>query len=181
VDLPVNPPIPPMLAKRVDELPAKGDWIFEPSGMVFARWCFAMEMRFSSKSRDENHSIVTFLSCWNHLRAALPARCVLDGEMVIVKNDGLDFVCGCNSLASGCIARKAVIGTEPGIICILRSALPWRSRSLRRRRFKSDAHQLEVALLDLAAPPIHLTPANTPIGALPPDWSAVFEGAGLDV
>src|SRR5271168_2919660 len=31
MDLPVNPPILPMLAKRVDELPAEGDWVFEPN------------------------------------------------------------------------------------------------------------------------------------------------------
>ena len=31
-----------------------------PSGMVFARWRFAMEMRFSFKAATANHSIATF-------------------------------------------------------------------------------------------------------------------------
>src|SRR5580700_5417131 len=91
VDLPVNPPIPPMLAKRVDELPAKGDWIFEPKWDGFRALVFRDGNEIFIQSRDEKPLNRYFPELLEPLRAALPARCVLDGEMVIVKNDGLDF------------------------------------------------------------------------------------------
>ena len=91
VDLPVNPPILPMLAKRVDELPAEGDWIFEPKWDGFRALVFRDEDEIFIQSRDEKPLNRYFPELLEPLRAALPARCVLDGEIVIVKNDGLDF------------------------------------------------------------------------------------------
>jgi ATP-dependent DNA ligase len=91
VDLPVNPPILPMLAKRVDELPAEGDWIFEPKWDGFRALVFRDADEIFIQSRDGKPLNRYFPELLEPLRAALPARCVLDGEMVIVKNDGLDF------------------------------------------------------------------------------------------
>ena len=91
MDLPVNPPILPMLAKRVDELPAEGDWVFEPKWDGFRALVFRDGDEIFIQSRDEKPLNRYFPELLEPLRAALPARCVLDGEMVIVKNDGLDF------------------------------------------------------------------------------------------
>ena len=80
-----------MLAKRVVELPAEGDWIFEPKWDGFRALVFRDGDEIFIQSRDEKPLNRYFPELLEPLRAALPARCVLDGEMVIVKNDGLDF------------------------------------------------------------------------------------------
>jgi ATP-dependent DNA ligase len=53
VDLPPNPPILPMLAKRVDALPAEGDWIFEPKWDGFRALVFRDGDEIFIQSRDE--------------------------------------------------------------------------------------------------------------------------------
>src|ERR1700733_4620576 len=88
VDLPVNPPILPMLAKRVDELPAEGDWVFEPKWDGFRALVFRDGDELFIQSRDEKPLNRYFPELLEPLRAALPPRCVLDVEMVIVENDG---------------------------------------------------------------------------------------------
>ena len=80
-----------MLAKRVDELPAGEDWIFEPKWDGFRALVFRDGDEILIQSRDEKPLDRYFPELLDPLRSALPARCVLDGEIVIVKNDGLDF------------------------------------------------------------------------------------------
>ena len=91
VQLPVNPPLLPMLAKRVGELPAEGDWIFEPKWDGFRALIFRDGDEILIQSRDEKPLNRYFPELLDPLRSALPARCVLDGEIVIVKDNGLDF------------------------------------------------------------------------------------------
>src|ERR1700730_18593872 len=80
-----------MLAKRVDELPAEGDWIFEPKWDGFRALVFRDGDEILIQSRDEKPLNRYFPELLEPLRSALPAQCVLDGEMVIVKDNGLDF------------------------------------------------------------------------------------------
>ncbi len=87
----MNPPILPMLAKRVSELPAEGDWVFEPKWDGFRALVFRDGDEILIQSRDEKPLDRYFPELLEPLRSVLPTRCVLDGEMVIVKNDGLDF------------------------------------------------------------------------------------------
>src|SRR5690349_18609816 len=91
MDLAVNSPVLPMLAKRVSELPEDGNWIFEPKWDGFRALVFRDGDEIFIQSRDEKPLNRYFPEVVESLRAALPMRCVLDGEMVIVKNDGLDF------------------------------------------------------------------------------------------
>src|SRR5438309_10500873 len=92
VDLPVNPPLLPMLAKRVDELPTGDEYIFEPKWDGFRALVFRDGDEILIQSRDEKPLNRYFPELLEPLHSALPARCVLDGEMVIVKNNELDFV-----------------------------------------------------------------------------------------
>jgi len=62
-----------------------------PSGTVFAPLVFRDADEIFIQSRDGKPLNRYFPELLEPLRATLPARCVLDGEMVIVKNDGLDF------------------------------------------------------------------------------------------
>src|SRR5712692_8601646 len=80
-----------MLAKRVDELPAEGDWIFEPKWDGFRALVFRDGDEIFIQSRDEKPLNRYFPELLEPLLAALPTRCVLDGEIVIAKNGALDF------------------------------------------------------------------------------------------
>ena len=87
----MNPPILPMLAKRVGALPDGEDWIFEPKWDGFRALVFRDGDEILIQSRDEKPLNRYFPDLIEPLRATLPSQCVLDGEIVIVKNDGLDF------------------------------------------------------------------------------------------
>src|SRR5438132_7886398 len=80
-----------MLAKRVDELPEGGTWIFEPKWDGFRALVFRDRDEIEIQSRDEKPLNRYFPELLDTLRSQLPARCVLDGEIVIAKDGGLDF------------------------------------------------------------------------------------------
>src|SRR5437764_12824059 len=80
-----------MLANRVGELPVGGEWIFEPKWDGFRALVFRDGDEILLQSRDEKSLNRYFPELLDPLRAQLPARCVLDGEIVIAKDNGLDF------------------------------------------------------------------------------------------
>src|SRR5687768_166650 len=89
--LAVNPPILPMLAKRVGELPVGGTWIFEPKWDGFRALIFRDGDEILIQSRDEKSLNRYFPELIEPLQAQLPTRCVLDGEIVVANDNGLDF------------------------------------------------------------------------------------------
>src|SRR5271154_2996361 len=91
MNLPVNPPTLPMLAKRIDELPAGQTRIFEPKWGGVRALIFRDRDEIHIQSRDAKSLNRYFPELIEPLNAQLPARCVLDGEIVVAKNDGLDF------------------------------------------------------------------------------------------
>src|SRR5215468_8672584 len=80
-----------MLAKRVSELPVGGNWVFEPKWDGFRALVFRDGDEILIQSRDEKPLDRYFPELLEPLRLSLPARCVLDGELVIVRDGGLDF------------------------------------------------------------------------------------------
>src|SRR3954463_5682981 len=91
MDLPVNPPVLPMLAKRVSELPTGETWLFEPKWDGFRTLVFRDGDELFIQSRDEKPLDRYFPELVRTLKEQLPARCVLDGEIVIARDGGLDF------------------------------------------------------------------------------------------
>src|SRR6185295_12814945 len=89
--LPVNPPVLPMLAKRVGELPSGGSWIFEPKWDGFRCLVFRDGDEIYLQSRDEKPLARYYPEMLPPLAAQLPKRCVLDGELVIAQGGALDF------------------------------------------------------------------------------------------
>jgi len=81
MQLPVNPPLSPMLAKRVDELPTGDDYIFEPKWDGFRALIFRDADEILIQSRDEKPLNRYFPELLEPFRSALPVRCVLDGEI----------------------------------------------------------------------------------------------------
>src|SRR5438105_1344159 len=89
--LAVNPPVLPMLAKRVDEIPLSGDWLYEPKWDGFRVLVFRDGDEVLIQSRDEKSLNRYFPEMIDPFRKELPAKCVLDGELVVTNKDRLDF------------------------------------------------------------------------------------------
>jgi ATP-dependent DNA ligase len=177
VDLPVNPPILPMLAKRVDDLPLGETWIFEPKWDGFRALVFRDGDEIHIQSRDEKPLNRYFPELLDPLRSQLPARCVLDGEIVIARNNALDFESLQLRLHPAASRVKLLSQQIPASIVFF-DLLSEGSRDLRGEPFQKRRRELE-ALLASATPPIHLTPA-TRESSVASDWFRRFEGAGLD-
>src|ERR1700753_1130059 len=90
MDLPVNPPVAPMLAKPIDKIPV-GDYIFEPKWDGFRSIVFRDGDEVEIGSRNERPMTRYFPELVAAVRAELPERCVIDGEIVVATDHGLDF------------------------------------------------------------------------------------------
>src|SRR5215831_7740653 len=166
-----------MLAKRVSELPAAGHWIFEPKWDGFRALVFRDGDEILLQSRDEKPLNRYFPELLETLRSQLPARCVLDGEIVIAKSDGLDFE-ALQLRLHPAASRVKLLSQEIPASIVFFDLLCEGDRDLRGEPFQSRRQKLE-SLLASAAPPIHLTPA-TYESSVASDWFRRFEGAGLD-
>ena len=80
-----------MLAKPADELPSDDGWLFEPKWDGFRAIVFRDGDEVYTQSRDLKPLDRYFPELADPLRAALPERCILDGEVVISKDGELDF------------------------------------------------------------------------------------------
>jgi ATP-dependent DNA ligase len=177
VNLPVNPPVLPMLAKRVEELPVGDAWIFEPKWDGFRALVFRDGDEILIQSRDEKPLNRYFPELLEPLREQLPARCVLDGEIVIARNGGLDFDSLQLRLHPAASRVKLLSGQIPASFVFF-DLLCVGDRDLRGEPFLTRRRELE-SMLSAAAAPIHLTPASVE-SSVASDWFRRFEGAGLD-
>ena len=177
MELPVNPPVLPMLAKRVDQLPASGDWIFEPKWDGFRALIFRDGKEVMIQSRDEKPLNRYFPELIDPLLKQLPAKCVLDGEIVIAQKGALDFDSLQLRLHPAASRVKLLSEQIPSSIVFF-DLLAEGKRDLRKQAFAERRSKLE-SLLSSIKPPLHLTPATSDF-ALASDWFRRFEGAGLD-
>jgi len=175
--LPVNPPVLPMLAKRVGELPLGATWIFEPKWDGFRALVFRDGDEILIQSRDGKSLNRYFPELLEPLRSQLPARCVLDGEIVVAKNEGLDFE-ALQLRIHPAASRVKLLSQEIPASIVFFDLLSEGDRDLRPESFESRRKALE-RLLSSAAPPIHLTPVTSE-SRVASDWFRRFEGAGLD-
>jgi ATP-dependent DNA ligase len=175
--LPVNPPILPMLAKRVGALPVGADWIFEPKWDGFRALVFREGEEILIQSRDEKPLNRYFPELLEPLRSALPARCVLDGELVIVKGNSLDFD-ALQLRLHPAASRVNLLSRQTPASFVFFDLLCNGDRDVRGEPFQNRRRELE-SLISSAPPPIHLTPASDD-RTIAADWFRRFEGAGLD-
>ena len=166
-----------MLAKRVGELPAEGDWIFEPKWDGFRALVFRDGDEIEIQSRDEKPLNRYFPEVVEAVRAELPPRCVLDGEIVIQRDGALDFDALQLRLHPAASRVKLLSEQMPASVVFF-DLLCEGERDLRSEPFQTRRQQLE-KLLSSAEPPVHLTPA-TRERSTASDWFSRFEGAGLD-
>jgi len=166
-----------MLAKRVDALPAGEGWIFEPKWDGFRTLIFRDGGEILIQSRDEKPLNRYFPELLDPLRAQLPDRSVLDGEIVIARNGSLDF----DSLQlrlHPAASRAKLLSQQIPASVVFFDLLCQGVRDLRGEPFERRRRELE-SLLSRAVAPIHLTP-STSDPAVASDWFRRFEGAGLD-
>jgi ATP-dependent DNA ligase len=166
-----------MLAKRVDDLPAGDTWIFEPKWDGFRALVFKDRDEIEIQSRDEKPLNRYFPELVETLRRQLPSRCVLDGEIVIAKNGGLDFE-ALQLRLHPAASRVKLLSKEIPASIVFFDLLCEGQDDLRAEPFENRRHRLET-LLSSVTPPIHLTPA-TRESSVASDWFRRFEGAGLD-
>ena len=166
-----------MLAKRVRELPTDGDWIFEPKWDGFRALVFRDGDEILIQSRDEKSLNRYFPELLEPLRSALPSRCVLDGEIVIVRDNGLDFE-ALQLRLHPAASRVNLLSRQTPSSFVFFDLLCQGDLDLRGEPFQTRRRELEV-LISSAPPPVHLTPA-TDDRSIASDWFRRFEGAGLD-
>jgi ATP-dependent DNA ligase len=176
--LPFDPPIEPMLAKPADALPEGDGWLFEPKWDGFRALVFRDGDETLIQSRDLKPLDRYFPELDAPLRASLPERCVVDGEVVIAGDGGLDFEALLLRIHPAASRVKMLAEQSPASY-VAWDLLALGDEDLRDVPQGERRVRLEAVLLDLATPPVHLTPATTD-RALAVDWFDRFEGAGLD-
>src|SRR5687767_3185564 len=156
--LPVNPPVLPMLAKAVAELPEGDGWIFEPKWDGFRALVFRDGREVFIQSRDGKPLARYYPELIEPLKAQLPDRCVLDGEIVVVRPGRLDFE-ALQLRLHPAASRIEKLSRELPASFVFFDLLCQGDRDLRPVPFRDRRLALE-ALLARADPPIHLTPAT---------------------
>jgi ATP-dependent DNA ligase len=170
------PPVAPMLAKLTRELPEDG-LLYEPKWDGFRCIVFRDGDEIELGSRNERPFNRYFPELIDALKANLPARIVLDGEIVIAGPGGLDFD-GLQQRIHPAASRVAKLAQETPASFVAFDILADGDDDLRSEPFETRRARLERALADVR-PPIHVTPA-TRDPALAREWFERFEGAGLD-
>lgn len=176
MSLPVEPPLEPMLARGAEEMPSGEDLVYEPKWDGFRALVFHDGQRMEILSRNGLPLARYFPELVPALAAALAGRCVVDGEVVIAGDRGLDFdALQLRMHPAESRIRKLAAATPAWFIAFDLLAigdddlrmLPLRER--RERLVGSLAPHAQVALTPQTAD------LETARG-----WFERFEGAGLD-
>nr|CTQ95806.1 ATP-dependent DNA ligase (EC 6.5.1.1) LigC [Kibdelosporangium sp. MJ126-NF4] len=171
------PPVKPMLAKAVHEVPRTPGLSYEPKWDGFRCVVFRDGDEIELGSRNDRPLTRYFPELAELLREALPQRCVVDGEIVIVTDAGLDF--GALQLRlHPAASRVNKLAAETPASFVAFDLLALDDRSLMAEPFAQRRSLLESVLDDKLAR-VHLTPLTTDPDVAQ-DWFTRFEGAGFD-
>ncbi|MEU4322301.1 ATP-dependent DNA ligase [Nocardia fluminea] len=177
MDLPVMPPVRPMLAKSTPSLPREPGLSYEPKWDGFRCIVFRDGDEIELGSRNDRPLTRYFPELAELLKQALPPRCVIDGEIVVVTEHGLDFDTLQQRLHPAA-SRVTKLAAETPASFVAFDLLALDDRDLTTEPFSHRRRELE-SLLDAAPGRIHLTPI-TQDPDVAQDWFTRFEGAGFD-
>lgn len=178
MDLPVMPPVAPMLAKPADAIP-DGDYLFEPKWDGFRSIVFRDGDEVEIGSRNERPMTRYFPELVTAFGTELPRRCVIDGEIVLP-----DFAAGRLDFEAlqlrlhPAASRVNMLAAATPAHFVAFDLLALDSDDYTGRPFAERRQALEQALAG-ARSPVHLTPA-TADREVAARWFTQFEGAGLD-
>ena len=176
-EFPISPPIAPMLAKLADELPATGEFLYEPKWDGFRAIVFRGRSEVFIQSRDLRPLDRYFPELHDILLEKLPKNCVVDGEIVITTPHGLDFD-ALQLRLHPAASRVAKLAEETPASFVGFDLLAVSGRSLMDAPQNERRQRLEQLLAGIGAP-VYLTPATRNPGTAS-QWLEQFEGAGLD-
>jgi ATP-dependent DNA ligase len=176
MDLPVMPPLKPMLAKALDGLP-DGDLALEPKWDGFRCIVFRDGDEIVLGSRNQKPFNRYFPELMDPLRASLPDRCVIDGELIVEIDGKLDFD-ALGQRIHPAESRVNMLAEKTPVSFIAFDCLSDGERSFIDEPFSARRSALE-EIADGFSAPIHLAPM-THDRDLAMEWFNTFEGAGLD-
>ena len=178
MDLPVMPPVAPMLAKPVDAIP-DGDYVFEPKWDGFRSIVFRDGPEVEIGSRNERPMTRYFPELVDAVLAELPSRCVIDGEVVVPNftTGRLDFE-ALQLRIHPAASRVKLLAAQTPAHFVAFDLLALGDTDYTARPFAERRAVLAEALAD-AESPVHLTPTTTD-KTVATQWFSQFEGAGLD-
>ncbi|HEX4897207.1 MAG TPA: ATP-dependent DNA ligase, partial [Candidatus Limnocylindrales bacterium] len=155
--LPFAPPLEPMLAKASAGLPEGDGWLYEPKWDGFRAIVFRDGDDVLIQSRDLKPLDRYFPELGAPLRASLPERCVVDGEVVIARGGALDFEALLLRIHPAA-SRVNMLAAEAPASFVAWDLLALGDDDLRAVPQGERRARLEGALANVA-PPVHLTPA----------------------
>jgi ATP-dependent DNA ligase len=172
------PPVAPMLARSAPSVPL-GRWAYEPKWDGFRCIVFRDGDEVELGSRNGRPLTRYFPELVGDLRAALPERVVLDGEIVIATDDGLDFDLLSQRIHPADSRVRMLAQSSPSSFVAF-DLLASGDSDLQTAPFSERRGVLSSLLPDDGAGErVHLTPLTTD-PAVAEDWFHRFEGAGLD-
>ena len=177
MDLPINPPIKPMLAKAVAGIPDREDLVFEPKWDGFRCIIFRDGDDVELGSRNERPLTRYFPEMIEPIRANLPERCVVDGELIVATNEKHDFE-ALQQRIHPAESRVNMLAEATPAAFMAFDLLAIGDADLRSEPYSTRRASLETALGN-PEPPIYLTRTTTDKEEAA-EWFRVFEGAGLD-
>lgn len=176
-DLPLPPPVAPMLAKLEREIP-EGDYIYEPKWDGFRCLVFRSGPDLEMASRNELSLTRYFPELVSSLRTFLPESAVVDGEVVVAGKNGLDFD-ALSQRIHPAESRVLMLAEKMPASFVAFDLLALGESNLTGEPFQERRRLLEGIFENAGATDIHLTPA-TRDRSIAEDWFRRFEGAGLD-
>ena len=186
VDLPVLPPVLPMLAKSVKDVPDPAKFgdadhpglLYEPKWDGFRCIVFKDGDEIELASRNTKPLTRYFPDVVAALRSgALPDRCVLDGELIVAVGDRLEFD-RLQERIHPADSRVRMLAEITPADLVAFDVLALDDEDLTRHPFAVRRERLARALSG-ASPRVHLTAATTD-PEVARRWFDQFEGAGLD-
>ncbi|GLY13060.1 ATP-dependent DNA ligase [Kineosporia sp. NBRC 101677] len=175
MDLPVMPPVKPMLAKSVPKIPDVGH--VEPKWDGFRTIVFRDGDEVELGSRNEKPMTRYFPELVEALRQNLPPRCVVDGEIVTIVGDRLQFEV-LQQRIHPAASRIQLLSEQTPASFIAFDLLALGDENLMEQPFSQRRARL-VEALSAAKAPVYCTPATTDLDT-GQEWFGMFEGAGLD-
>ncbi len=169
------PPVAPMLAKPAAAIPP--GQFYEPKWDGFRSIVFRDGDEVEIGSRKERPMTRYFPDVVEAVLARFPPRAIIDGEIVIAGERGLDFWALQQRIHPAASRVTRLAGETPASF-IAFDVLALGDEDLTGEPFTVRRERLEQALA-AAAPPVHLTPI-TRDETLAQEWFERFEGAGLD-
>jgi ATP-dependent DNA ligase len=178
MQLPIMPPVKPMLAKPVKKIPT-GEMSYEPKWDGFRSIIFRDGDDVEIGSRNEKPMTRYFPELVEAVKANFPERAVVDGEIVVVgpTGDRLDFEVLAQRIHPAASRVKMLSETTPAKFVAF-DLLALDDTDYTTQPFAARRAALEKAL-EPAGAPIHLTRTTTDPDVAQ-EWFSQFEGAGLD-